>query len=352
MKKLVLFLFVLLGPSAGVVRSEAERLILDTDAAIFNDDGAALVMLLQQPEKVELLGITVVSGNHLARQGAEHLLHILEVMGVRDVPLYIGAQEPLANSPARARLYQQQWGEVRFLGGFAQSGELEPPHGGQFAQQRPQPESAISFMIRTLEAYPGEVTILAIGPLTNLAMLLQLRPDLAVNIKRLVFMGGNARVPGNVTPYAEFNFWYDPEAARYVLRSPISRKIMFGLDVTNQAAITLHHFEQVAGKRTPLTEIFAWDMGSRWPGFYQNPEATGYIWDCLAVAFLLDPSLFPRFEELPVDVSIEFGPAYGGTFVPAGESPARPLRVALDLDFARFFQLYKDLLTRWPPTPR
>ncbi len=325
--------------------AQPELVVLDTDSAVFNDDGAALVMLLRQPEKVRLLGITVVSGNHRAAQGAEHLLHVLELLEVRDVPLFVGAHAPLVNSPERARIYQQQWGRIRFLGGFAETGEVQPPHGGRFAELRPQEEDAVSFLVRTIEQNPDRVTVLAIGPLTNLAILLQLRPDLAPRIKRLVFMGGNARVGGNVTPYAEFNFFYDPEAARRVLHSEIPEKWMFGLDVTNQAVLRREHFDRIASAETPITELFAHDMGHGWPGFYQNPDATGYVWDCLAAAWLLDPSLFPDHERLPIDVNIEFGPAYGGAFV-AGHGSGVGVEVVTGVEFGRFFELYRELLTR------
>jgi len=98
--------------------------------------------------------------------------------------------------------------------------------------------TALEAMAGIVERAPGRVTILAIGPLTNVAMLLRLRPGLETRIGAIVFMGGNVRVPGNASKAAEFNFWFDPEAAQIVLRSAIPRKVMFGLDVCNKVKLT------------------------------------------------------------------------------------------------------------------
>ncbi len=330
-----------------------QKLIFDTDTAIFNDDAAALVMILRHPEKFDLLGVTVVAGNHPAKQGAEYMLHVMELMKRGDIPLYIGAQSPLVNSVERARRQEEQWGNIGFKGAFDSPEEIRPPLGGQFAKTRPRKENAISFLIESIENNPGEVTILAIGPLTNIAMVLNLRPDLGPKIKSLVFMGGNAKVPGNVTPYAEFNFWFDPEAAQAVIKSDIPEKIMFGLDITNHAILTRRHFDEIVAAKTPITEIFAHDMGDGWPGFYENPKATAYIWDCLAAGYLIDPSFVTASEIANLEVNTVFGPSYGGTFIPpeGSEGIGGKVGVMLNLDFPRFFEIYKDLITRpLPPS--
>ena len=125
--------------------------------------------------------------------------------------------------------------------------------------------------------------------MTNIALALRLKPDIETKIKRIVFMGGNIRVAGNATPAAEFNFWFDPEAARIVLRSRIPKKMMFGLDICNLAKIRKAEFDQIAAVHTPITDLFREDLGNRYPGFLKKPDATGYMWDSLAAAYLLDP---------------------------------------------------------------
>src|SRR5260370_22095677 len=130
--------------------------------------------------------------------------------------------------------------------------------------------------------------------MTNIALALRMKPEIATRIKRIVFMGGNIRVPGNASNAAEFNFWFDPEAARIVLRSRIPKKVMFGLDICNTAPIRKAEFDQIAAVRTPITDLFREDLGNRYPAFLKHPEATGYMWDSLAAAYLLDPGFVTK----------------------------------------------------------
>ncbi len=333
--------------------AQPRKVLFDTDSAFFLDDGAALVMLLHRPDLVELVGVTVVSGNLWARQGAEHMLNLLELTGNEEIPLHIGAQRPLANTPERAKVQRELLGGLTYLGAFSEpepssDADLEPPAGGSFATLRPRSQDAVSFIIETLDRYPNEVTILALGPMTNVSMALNLRPDLAGKIESLVFMGGALRVPGNTSPYAEFNFWFDPEAAQHVLRSAIPEKVMFGLDITNRAPFTKPQFDAIVAAETPIAEILLEDDRRTDWGFSANPEISTYIWDCLAAGFLLDPEFVTREETVRVDVDTTFGPSYGATYEPAGESHSDilPTRVTLDLDYERFMSLYSDLLMR------
>ncbi len=332
--------------------TQKQKIIFDTDTAFFLDDGAALVMLLERQDKVDILGVTTVSGNLWARQGSEYMLHTLELTGNGHIPLYIGAQLPLVNTAERARIQREHYGGLTYIGAFDDpvirtDADLEPPHGGQFAEARPQKKDAVSFLIETLDANPGEVTILALGPLTNIAMALNLRPDLAAKIQSLVFMGGALRVPGNTSPYAEFNFWFDPEAAQQVLRSEIPEKVMFGLDITNKAPFTKAQFDAMVAKDTPVTRLLAADGKETW-GFYQDPPRSSFIWDCLAAGWLIDPTFVTEEETVPVDVEAQLGSAYGASYEPSGESPEGllPTRVMLDLDYDKFMAMYQDLLTR------
>lgn len=334
--------------------AEPRKIVFDTDTAYFLDDGAALVMLLQRPDLVEIVGVTVVTGNLWARQGAEYMLHLLEITGNAHIPLYLGAQKPLVNTPERAQFQREHLGGLTYVGAFGEKeirseDDLEPPFGGAFSTVRAQKQDAVSFLIETFDSRPGEVSILALGPMTNLAMLLNQRPDLATDIPSLIFMGGALRVPGNTSRYAEFNFWFDPEAAQQVMRSAIPEKVMFGLDITNRAPFTKEQFETIVAQPTPITRILrADDARASW-GFHANPDRTSFIWDCLAAAYLLDPTLFTEEELVPVDVETALGAAYGASYEPSGKPPPDllPTRVMLDLDYPRFIELYTELLTTW-----
>ncbi|MEE2612455.1 MAG: nucleoside hydrolase, partial [Acidobacteriota bacterium] len=195
-----------------------------------------------------------------------------------------------------------------------------------------------------IEKYPDEVTLVAVGPMTNLATAFRRRPDLAGRVKSLVFMGGNARVRGNVTPAAEFNIWFDPEAAAAVLTAPIPRIVMFGLDITNHAPIRKTQFDAIVAIDTPLTRLMRHDMG---PRFERDPDATYYVWDCITAAWLIDPSVVTVSERLPIEVDTTFGPSYGGTRVSEElQAEDRLVEVMLDLDIEKFYGMYEDLLTR------
>ena len=323
--------------------SEPEPIVFDTDSAVFNDDAAALAMLLRRPDRVEVLGVTVVAGNYTVPQGAEHMLHLLELVGAADVPLHLGAHAPLANTPERAARQEARWGPISFKGAFDAASDVRLPHGDRFAAVRPRPADAASFIIDTIESRPDEVTLVAVGPMTNLARVFRARPDLAPRVRRVVFMGGAARVPGNVTPAAEFNIWFDPDAADEVLRAGVPSLVMFGLDVTNHAPLRKTLFDRIVAAGTPLTRLMQHDMG---PRYARDPAATWYVWDCITAAWLIDPSVVTVSESLPIAVETAFGPACGATSVRAPDDPAaRPVEVMLDLDVGAFYDLYAELLT-------
>ena len=325
-----------------------DSVIFDTDSGLFGDDGAALVMLVRSPAQVVIQGITIVPGNVWAPQGAEYMLHILDLLKRPQMPVVVGADAPLIHTAAMSREFDRRWSGLTYAGAFAQDPVVViAAPGSQLSSRKPR-RNAVNFLIAEIERHPGEVTILALGPMTNIALALRLQPDLETKIKRIVFMGGNIRVPGNATPAAEFNFWFDPEAARIVLRSRIPQKTMFGLDICNLAVIRKGEFDQIANVRTPITDLFREDLGNRYPGFLKKPDATGYLWDSLAAAYLLDPEYVTKSESRYLDVQTTWGQFYGSTTpLDRRATPtATPVTVMLGLDFKRVFALYKGRLTK------
>jgi len=317
---------------AGLVAAQTpERILIDTDPGKFTDDNVALVMCVRSPERVSILGVTVVAGNVWASQSAVHARRTLRLLRQK-TPVHLGAQQPLVHTREMSR----REGPLEFVGAFATP------------KPRPQPETAVEFMIRTLEREPDGVTILAIGPLTNVARVLQQRPDLTAKVRRLVIMGGNLYVPGNASKAAEFNFWFDPEAARIVLRSGIPKKILFGLDICNKVVLTREIFESVLRRQTPITRLYRESFGNGFPGFYKNPNASGFLWDELAAAYLIDPAIVTRSETRYLDVETTFGPRYGATLpVNAPSAPgATAVEVMLDPDVDRVVNLYRKLLAQ------
>lgn len=321
-----------------------EKVIFDTDCAFFNDDGAALVMLLQRPEKIEVLGLTVVPGNVWPLQGAEYMFHILDLMKKPGVPLFLGARAPLMHTKAMVEKENTEWGPVKYMGAF----RTDPPAPKKTTERRASGKNAVDFLAETLGKYPEPVTILALGPMTNLAIALRMHPEIERKIKRIVFMGGGVHVKNEDDGRAaEFNFWFDPQAASIVLRSAIPEKVMFGLDISYRAPIDKDHYDQIAAVKTPVTALMRQDVGKR---YEKDPAAKAYAWDCVPAAYLLDPAIVTRRESAYLDVDTTFGKNYGAV-IPLDRSiapDATPVDVALDLDFPKFYDLYKTLLTKAP----
>ncbi len=336
-----------LGGAAGA----AEKVVYDTDFNTMGDDGQAFVMLTQamRDAKVELLGMTVVSGNQWLDQEVADALRAVERMGVaEEVKVYPGALHPLLHDRATLELEQQLFGKgysgawrkpqpngpadlVAPPDGFARAAKAEEAHG-------------VEFLVETIKANPNEVTILAVGPLTNLALAFRLHPEVVPLVKRVVYMGGAIEVPGNVTPAAEFNWWFDPEAARIVLRQPIEHVIV-PLDVTNKAQFDRRVYDKVSAAGTPVARIFAEEYADT---FAEGGEGRAQLWDAVAAAYLIDPSLATDVRELAVDVDVTFGPNYGRSLGHAKNPPvgAQRAKVIFGIDLDRFFALYTDLLSR------
>jgi inosine-uridine nucleoside N-ribohydrolase len=312
------------------------KIVFDTDCGFFGDDGAALVMVLRSPDKVHVAAITAVSGNVWAAETAGYVTEILGLLGHPEIKPSVGAQMPLIHTADMAKLEAP----LEFQGAFGNPVKIVPPDG-------PAAIDAINALTAAVERNPGEITILALGPMTNVAMLLRLHPDLETRIKRIVFMGGNVHVPGNASTAAEFNFWFDPEAAQIVLRSRIPEKVMFPLDICNRAVLTKTRFDEIVVAGTPVTQRYKEDYGQRYPGFLKNPNATGFLWDELAAAWLLDTGFVTKSETRWLDIDARFGKTYGAT-IPLERRlapDATPVQVMLDLDYPRLWTLYKGLLT-------
>ena len=164
--------------ATAMVAADREIVIVDTDSGLFGDDGAALVMLLRSPAQVTVSGITIVPGNVWAHQGAEYMLHILDLLKRPEVPVYEGAEVPLVNSVAMAREEERRWGKLDYTGAFAYEPDaVIPAVGAKLTGRKARRDAAVQFLISEIERRPGEVTILAIGPMTNIALAMRLRSD-------------------------------------------------------------------------------------------------------------------------------------------------------------------------------
>jgi pyrimidine-specific ribonucleoside hydrolase len=322
------------------------RVLLDVDTGV--DDALAILFAVAHPD-IELVGITCVAGNTSLENVVANTLKVLDVAGAPDIPVAAGAVRPLI-APARAS-------HVHGADGL---GDLGLPASTRVPDAR----HAVDFARDTLLASDEPVTVIALAPQTNLALLLRLYPEVVPAIERVLFMGGSAS-GGNATPNAEFNVWHDPEAAAVVIDSGVPT-FMYGLDVFNQVAVdeasadALRDGESASGRLAGALLHFQ----------MADPESDaevgaygGHIGDAGAVCALVDPGAL-TVERHPVRVELE-GASRGQTVVdrrrrvgedavhsdtvPAtGGVAAHPVDVALDVDAGRYAALFLDTIRSLP----
>ena len=262
-------------------------LLIDCDPG--HDDAMALLLALASPE-VEVLGITTVAGNQTLEKTTANALRVLEFVGRAEVPVAAGADRPLLREPYVAAYVHGESG-------------LEGPDLPA-AQGRPVEQHAVDFLAERILGSARPVTLVPVGPLTNVALLLARHPDAAARLERIVLMGGSMGL-GNVTPAAEFNIWADPEAAARVFASGLD-VTMIGLDVTHSALMTREHAERLrASGRTGRMVAELFDFFHRFHretyGFEGSP-----IHDAVAVAHTFRPGLVETVERhVAVDCASE-----------------------------------------------
>ena len=217
------------------------KIIIDCDTGV--DDSLAILYALRQP-KFEILGITTGCGNTNAFQAAENSLRLLKLAGREgEIPVSIGENAPLNGV----------WdGPVPHIHGQNGIGNVELPP----TQQKPVEERACDFIVRLARENPGEITLVTLGRMTNVALALQREPELPKLVRGIVAMGGTYHAPGNISPVAEANIGGDPEAADQVFAAGFELTIV-GLDVTTKIHLTAQHFADLKKFRAPENEGIA-----------------------------------------------------------------------------------------------
>lgn len=275
-----------------------QRFIIDTDTG--SDDAVALVMAARHPN-VQIEAVTVVGGNVPVDQGVQNALYTLALAGTADVPVYRGAAVPLLRPLETAQ-------NVHGMDGM---GDIGLPLAGH----TPAPGHAVPVLVETITRYAGAITLVTLGPLTNIALALQRDPALASKVTHCYMMGGTGEGYGNVTPVAEYNIWADPEAARIVFDSgmPIT---MIGWDISRKyAAFSPDDVDQMRAIDTPLA-AFCMDIQGAVNDFVLAvTKLPGFdLPDPIAMAVALDPAIATT-RALNVTVETGDGLCRGQTIV-------------------------------------
>jgi purine nucleosidase len=315
-----------------------QKIIIDTDPGV--DDTMAIFFALKSPE-LDVIGLTTIFGNVTTELATTNALRLVEVAGRVDIPVAKGADHPLAVPFG---------GPVPYVHGDDGQGNAHlPPPTIQAL-----PQSAAEFIVEQVMSQPGAITLVPVGPLTNIALALRLEPRIAQNVREVVLMGGNALGPGNATPAAEANIHNDPEAADVVFGADW-QVTMAGLDVTHKVNMTPEHLDRYTRADNPLAQHIA-RVVPFYTAFFeqQYPGLKGiYVHDSTAVAYTIDPTLF-TVERWPLRVATQ-GISRGKTwpYIGSGDEADvpgawqdRPLvNVCVDVDAARLLELELGRLT-------
>ena len=377
-----LFLTLLLVVGAGWCAGQRRLVLIDQDGSgPGGSNQMAMLALLEAPD-VEVLGITMVTGDGWRDEETAHTLRMLELTGHAKVPVARGAVFPLLRTEKETRLEEALDGKVAWLGAWGEvqtttltgtadgstpivPGQIVPGQIvlgqivlGQIKERSPYAipamaegmpktqaieEDAAHFLVRQVRAHPHAVTIYAAGPMTNIALAISIDPEFAALTKGIVMMGGSLNPETEdpefaTSPRHEFNFWFDPEAARIVLRADWPRVDVTTVDVSIKAPFTQAMVNEIAKAGTPAAKyIAAWSQDR----YYQ--------WDELAACAWLDPTLIRKEKLVYMDVDVSHGPSYGDTltwtekFKPA--TGVRLVHAQVDVDVARFQNMFVGLMT-------
>lgn len=309
-----------------------------------------LALLIQSPD-VEVLGITVVSGDQWRDEEVAHALRLLEIMGRTEIPVVPGAVFPLVRRRDEAQLWQARYGTVAYAGAWDDRWWHEPGVIPPLAEGQPttkaSSEDAARFLLRMVHKYPNEVTIYEGGPMTNLATAIRIDPEFPTLAKELVFMGGSVSPQSDNPEWAnnprhEFNFWFDPEAADIVLRAPWKKIVCTPTDISVKTSLSPEMIKQIGASGTPLGQYIA--------RFYQQFPGADIMWDELAASAWVDPTIITQRETRYMAVDLGKGAGYGNTLTWTDKDKPKitlqPVEIQVDLDKEKFYRMFVDLMTR------
>lgn len=323
----IFFFSIVYATTVGRTAEPRRKVIIDQDA--FGPAGSnlqSILMVVQDPGS-EVLGITIESGDGWQKENVAHTLRMLELIGRTDIPVVPGATYPLLDSEEETRRLEKLYGKLAYKGAWMDlwpsyntvnrthyhPADVVPPLEEGRPTTQPSPEVAANFLVRKVREFPGQVSVLAMGPFTNLALASRLDDHFASLAKEVVFMAGSFNPDASKvdefslqfvnTPRVEFNTRWDPEAAKMMLHAGWKRIVCVPLDATVDTKFTQEIVKRATqGCDSPAAKYVAQFAQ---PGFP--------MWDEVAAAVLMEPSIVRHADTLAMDFEIDHGANYGAT---------------------------------------
>ena len=337
---------------ASPVLAQNKKVFIDQDiGGPTGTDNQSLMMLVQAPN-LDIVGISIVAGDGQVKESTAWALRMLELTGYGHIPLAQGAKFPLVNSRDETLLWESMYGVFGYKGAWNPARHHDPDEMPTLETGNPTIKAVDKhgalLIIETIRKYPGEVVLWVGGPMTNVALALALDPELPSLTKELVIMGagfnvdkgGNHRINGR----REFNWWWDPEAARMVMSAKWKKITITPVDISVKTTLSPEMRAEIAKSSSPTAQYFT---------KYSRPGNTGggYMWDEIAAAAVIDPSIITESKQIKVNIDIDHGASYGQTIfiedtVKAPDWLWKVSTVQIDLDKDKFYKLYVDLMSR------
>lgn len=341
-----------------VTSAETHKVIYDTDNETdwFGDDSFALLLLLQADAAgyLDLIGVTSAAANVTVAESTTANLNMLERAGRGDIPVAIGTDIPLAglkndatiaaNGLKRINCMKQvlQYGNTI---SYDNLGELEEYAWG-YSSLKPVEQTAWEFMIQQVHKYPGEVTIMAVGACTNVAMAILNDPTFAENTAGIYYMGGAIDVPGNDTPCAERNWYYDPESVDVCLKADWPLQVIVPNDISKNQKLTYDRINLImeAGDNELIDMIRENAFAKR---FENNPDYKESLWDAQVPGIFMCPDFITKTDVRDVAIVTDMGYTYGESVAWAeGEGPegSATCTIVYDVDGDTYWQFMADMI--------
>ena len=362
------FILAALVPAAHAEQAASRKVIFDTDMLYVSDDAIAMFMLATADKRgeLELLGVTAVGANCFAAESACAALRQLEMIGRSDIPVYLGTDVPLGgfrDMEEESKLYGMpiycgaywDFGTNRFANPYARPTDYldlgyEPEFG--YPSTRIQEQTAWDFMIEQVHKYPGQVTIMAVGAATNVAIAIQKDPTFVQDAAGIIYMGGDIDIPGNTTPAAEMNWFYDPDAIKLCLAADWKSQLVVPDDLAQQTFMDMSIFARLhEAEVNEITELVLLNEE------LFDSLLTHCVWDVVVPAVFLRPEIMTDLQTRYLTVDDQRGLNCGravswkqhdyndletGLGMPEN---VKPVQIVMQIDEDAFWDLYVEMLT-------